>query len=687
MVRLAAAGNAHSSELVASDLHQLSRLHWICSGMLAALILCSVGLIGVISWRNRLLNQAHTNVNALVEDLTNTGQKLTAANELALAAMDEVRSQNLALKARDLDLNTQNARFNAALNNMSQALCMADANQQLIVCNVRFLELFGLSSEQTKPGMPMIDVFNSLAFSGHYETELVRAVCAEHTHLVLARRPGRFLKEIVDGQALSVSHQPMTEGGWVTTYEDVTEHRQAEARIRFMAHHDALTDLPNRLQFHNRMRALLNGNAPGGAQLAVLCLDLDNFKNVNDTLGHPAGDALLQVVAKRLLNCVRENDIVARLGGDEFAILQTAVDQPSQAALLAERIVESLCEPYDLGGHRAIIGVSIGIAITSVCDASPDALLKCADMALYRAKAEGRATFRFFEVGMDVQLSARREMELDLREAVARQELEVFYQPVLNLSDDRLCGFEALLRWRHAALGLVSPAQFIPLAEEMGLIIPIGEWVLQQACQEAARWPEHLKVAVNLSPIQFRSSNLVETVEQALSRSGMAASRLELEITETVLLQNNETVLATLHRLRAIGLSIVLDDFGTGYSSLSYLRSFPFDKLKIDQSFVREMLNRPDCQAIVRSIAELAARLNIRTTAEGVETEEQLKLVRDAGCAEAQGYYFDMPQPPASIRRWLHSVRHCRADDHLDPPIKDTVGPQPRSDHRLVATH
>ncbi len=652
LVHLSSAAYRRSGELASNDLTQLSHLHWIFSGVLLALIGCSLGLVLVLSWHNRLLSDAHNEVNGLVTDLTSTSQELSEANQRAHQAMEEVQLQNQILKARDLELHTQNARFDAALNNMSQALCMVDANQRLIVCNVRFLELFGLTCGVVQAGRRVADVFRAMSATGRYDPDLIEAVRVEQQALVFAHKPGRFLQEVEGGAALAVSHQPMTGGGWVATYEDVTERRHAEARIRFMAHHDALTSLPNRVLFHDRMEEILRLPPRRGERLAVLCLDLDYFKNVNDALGHPVGDALLEAVAARLRDCVRPEDLVARIGGDEFAILQSSPDHPVQAEALAQRIVETLCEPFDIDGQRAIVGVSIGIAVASDRNTSADLMLRNADMALYRAKADGRSRYRFFEAEMDAQMQARRAIELDLREAMVRDELEVWYQPIFDLVENRVRGYEALLRWQHHELGMIPPAQFIPLAEELGLITSIGQWVLQRATQDAASWPDGRKVAVNLSPMQIKSPHLIEAVEDALERSHLAADRLELEITESALLQDNETVLATLHRLRALGLRTVLDDFGTGYSSLSYLRSFPFDKLKIDQSFVREMATRPDCRAIVNSVADLAKQLGITTTAEGVETAEQLEQVRAAGCCEAQGYYFDGPRPAATLQAW-----------------------------------
>jgi diguanylate cyclase (GGDEF)-like protein len=399
-------------------------------------------------------------------------------------------------------------------------------------------------------------------------------------------------------------------------------------------------------------QALAQAGRDGG--FALHCLDLDHFKAVNDTLGHPAGDALLHAVSERLQACVREVDTVARLGGDEFAIVQAAIEKPEDAALLARRILEVVSEPYDLNGHRVAIGLSIGIAMAPGDGATCDKLLKGADAALYRAKGDGRGTWRFFEPEMDMRLQARRALELDLHAALANDELEVFYQPLFDLGKDRIGGFEALLRWRHPTRGMVSPAEFIPLAEEIGLIVPIGEWVLLNACIEASTWPDDVKVAVNVSPAQFKNGRLVRCVADALAASGLPARRLELEITETVLLNDSAATLATLHALRDLGASISMDDFGTGYSSLSYLRSFPFDKIKIDQSFIRNLAAADDgSRAIVRAVIALGQSLGMRTTAEGVETEEQLEWLRSAGCLEVQGYLFSPPKPAGHVPRLL----------------------------------
>jgi len=393
-------------------------------------------------------------------------------------------------------------------------------------------------------------------------------------------------------------------------------------------------------------------------KFAVLCLDLDDFKSVNDTLGHPLGDNLLCQVADRLRNCLREGDRVARLGGDEFAILQASTIEPAEITSLMARLIEVIGAPFDLEGHQVVVGVSIGVALAPTDAADPDQLLKLADMALYRAKAEGRGTYRFFEPEMDARMQARRVLELGLRRALSNGEFELYYQPVVNLESGQISGFEALIRWNHPERGIISPADFIPLAEDTALIVPIGEWVLRKACGEAARWPNHVSIAVNLSSVQFKRGNVTQAVMSALARSGLSAARLELEITESVLLLNSESTLNTLHQLRAMGVRISMDDFGTGYSSLSYLRSFPFDKIKIDRSFVHELSSNRDSVAIIRAIIGLGTSLGMITTGEGVETREELEFLKSEGCTEAQGFLFSQARPAEEVRALLahHAV-------------------------------
>jgi diguanylate cyclase (GGDEF)-like protein/PAS domain S-box-containing protein len=441
--------------------------------------------------------------------------------------------------------------------------------------------------------------------------------------------------------------------GYLVAIVDITERRRAEARIAHMAHHDGLTNLPNRELFQERLKQALEQAEPAHRRVAVLCVDLDLFKNVNDSFGHPIGDRLLKLVAERLRSEVRGNNLAARLGGDEFAVILAADVSPNEASDYAVRLIKLLSAAYDIDGMEVVIGASIGIALSPGDGASSEELMRNADMALYRAKADGGAVHRFFEREMDRQAQKRRDMELDLRRAFAGGEFELHYQPLVDIAADRISGFESLLRWRHPEKGMISPAEFIPVAEDIGLITPIGEWVLREACNEAVNWPADVKVAVNLSPVQFRSRNLVQVVISALAQSGLSPKRLELEITESIFLAETEANLAILHQLRELGVRISMDDFGTGYSSLSYLRSFPFDKIKIDRSFVKDLAERPDCVAIVRAISGLGRSLNITTTAEGVETIDQFDWLRAEGCNEVQGFLFSAARPAAEVAQLL----------------------------------
>jgi diguanylate cyclase (GGDEF)-like protein/PAS domain S-box-containing protein len=438
---------------------------------------------------------------------------------------------------------------------------------------------------------------------------------------------------------------------------DVTEQRRAEMeRARYeeqivhLAHHDALTELPNRALFCKKLDQALT-RVTGGERLAVLYLDLDRFKHVNDTLGHPIGDQLLKTVADRLCGCAREGNSVARLGGDEFAVIQTSLGEPSDAAALARRICEAVKAPYLIEGHQVVVDVSIGIALAPDDATDRDELLKNADVALYGAKAAGRDTYCFFEAGMKESVKARHDLERDLQTALAKGEFELLYQPIVNLRANAISAFEALLRWHHPVRGVISPSEFIPIAEESGLINSLGDWVLRTACAEAATWPDNIKIVVNLSPAQLRSNNLVPAVISTLAASGLPARRLDFEITESVLMQKTASTLDTLHQLRELGVRIAMDDFGMGYSSLSYLLSFPFDKIKIDYSFIKGLPDAANSVAIVRAVASLASSLNMTTVAEGVETEQQLEMVIALGCTEMQGHVFSPPRPAAEISR------------------------------------
>ncbi|OAS25504.1 diguanylate cyclase [Methylobacterium platani] len=471
---------------------------------------------------------------------------------------------------------------------------------------------------------------------------------------IVARLRGPLgLDVALDGHRVQVEMHSVPGEGVALVLEDVSARRAAESRAHDLARLDPLTGLPNRLKLREHLDAALARLEHNAEGCAVLLVDLDRFKPVNDTLGHPVGDALLQKVADRLRAMVRAGDTVARIGGDEFVVLQAGVSTPGEAQALARRVVDLVGRTYMIEGQLLSIGASVGVALAPADGQDADRLLKNADLALYRAKLDGRSTFRFFEPAMDARMQARRRLELDMRQALARREFELHYQPQLNLADERLVGCEALIRWRHPERGLVSPLDFIPLAEEIGLIVPIGEWVIRQACRDAAGWPQPLAVAVNVSPAQFKSDRLVETIVSALANTGLPAARLEIEITEGVLLQDNEKTLHTLHRLRDLGVRVSMDDFGTGYSSLSYLRAFPFDKIKIDRSFVADMEAKADGEAIIRAIAGLGRSLGMTTVAEGVETAEQLRRIRAEGCTDVQGYLISKPLASDDLLRLL----------------------------------
>jgi diguanylate cyclase (GGDEF)-like protein len=555
--------------------------------------------------------------------------------ETVRRAEREAARQNRVLKQ-------QNMRFDVAINNMSQGLCMFDRRQRLVVCNERYAQLYRLPPALTQAGTRLQDIIGHSSAHGMAP----RTTDNVDNRMVLAGNgiEGKDEVEFEDGRTISIHIRPMAGGGFVATHEDVTERRRTEAQVRHLARHDALTDLPNRAFLRDEMEGIAQ-RIKRGETLAVLCLDLDHFKTVNDTLGHAVGDGVLTTVAERLRKCARETDIVVRLGGDEFAIVAQSLGDSRDAAALAERVVRSIALPMDIDGNQVNAGTSIGIAMAPSDGEDAETLLRNADTALYRAKSEGRGNFHFFERGMDEALQHRRILEHGLKGALARSEFRLMYQPLIDLSTNRICCFEALLRWDHPERGTIAPSDFIPVAEETGLISSIGEWVLREACAEASAWPDDIRIAVNLSPAQFHQRGLVEHVIRALSASNLRPERLELEVTESLLLAETETTLQTLHRLRALGVRISMDDFGTGYSSLSYLRSFPFDKIKIDRTFVAGLEPGDESTAIIRAVVGLGQSLGMSTTAEGIETEAQLDAVRAQGCNEVQGYLFSPPLP------------------------------------------
>nr|WP_291577554.1 EAL domain-containing protein [Bradyrhizobium sp.] len=562
-------------------------------------------------------------------------------------------SQQHRLSEQELMLEKQ--RLDVAINNMTQGLLLYDSSERLIVCNRRYIEMYGLSSDVVKSGYSFRDLIAYRKQTGSFKGE-VDSFCANVLRNVAVGKITRSVVDTADGRSIQIVNRPLLGGGWVTTHEDITERRRAEERITHLAHYDALTDLPNRTLFRDYLEKQMARIEPG-EQLAVLYIDIDEFKSVNDTLGHLIGDELLKSVAASLSRCIRATDFVARLGGDEFAIIQTAVKDPADVIDLLNRIYGAIRAPNECLGHQVSTDASIGIALAPQHGADLDQILKNADLAMYDAKAAGRRIWRFFAPEMDARVKARRVLEMDLRQAILDGGLEVHYQPFINLRDNRITGCEALLRWNHPERGMIPPAEFIPVAEETGLIGQIGEWVLTTACAEAASWPGNIKLAVNVSPAQFKSDTFALKTIAALAASGLSAGRLELEITETVLIRDDEAALAILHQLREIGVRISLDDFGTGYSSLSYLQRFPFDKIKIDRCFVTNIAEPNGSASIVQAVVNIAAARNMTTTAEGVETQAQLDLLRTLGCTEMQGFLFSAAKPAAELKQLFRSPR------------------------------
>lgn len=572
-----------------------------------------------------------------------------------------------------------------AIEAMSDGFVMWDQDDRLVTCNQRFRDIYAVSAPFMIPGARFEDIVRQAVAAGQYDVpEHERGALVDEMIAMHRDASGSAERQLSDGRWILIRERRTADGGMVGIRADITALKSAheelaeanaranaaaaearrqnaalierEGQIRFLAHHDDLTRLPNRVLFRSRIDAALQAAAERGERLALLYLDLDRFKDVNDTLGHPVGDALLRAAAARLGHSVADDERVARLGGDEFAIISLAPNQPETAQALSERIIAELSTPYSILGHTIAASASVGIAISDGTELDADALLKQADLALYHAKAKGRGTYCVFTPDMDAHLRGRIELETDLRAALDGDQFHLVYQPIFDLADNALTGFEALLRWQHPERGLVSPATFIPLAEETRLIVEIGAWVLGRACADIADLPGGPRLSVNLSPVQLAVGDIIGVVRQVLERTGFEASRLELEITETALFDNNARNLEALRELKALGVGIVLDDFGTGYSSLSHLRLFPLDTIKIDRSFVREMVIRPDSAAIVDTIADLAGRLGMTTTAEGIETAEQQDVARRAGCTHGQGFFLGRPQPLEQARALAASL-------------------------------
>ena len=610
-------------------------------------ILVSLGTIGAACSTLLLLRALHRQFDMLTRQKT----ALSARNA-------ELTRVSVALKTSDAQLGATSRELETTLASMDQGLVMIDAGGVVAVSNRRAIELLGLP-----PGLmalrPLVERVSMLRFLA--DLLATNGVAGEHTATIVGgdRRPLVHERRLPEGRVLEVRCTKLSDdGGWVVTIDDVTTRRHAEQQVVFMARHDALTSLPNRVVFRERIE-LAVAQADRAVTSAVMCLDLDYFKNVNDTLGHPIGDLLLRAVADRLSACVRQADSVARFGGDEFAVIQVGPERAEDVAILAERIVEALSLPYEIDNHRVNISVSIGIAMIPADGSDADTLLKNADIALYRAKASGRRVYRFFEPEMDAILQERHKLELDLRAALDNSEFELFYQPLVDLTSGQITGFEALTRWHHPTRGLVDAREFILLTEEMGLIAPLGQWALQQACWQAAGWPPDVRVSVNLSAAQFIHHDLLGCVTKALGDAELPANRLELEIAEISLLRHGDEITGVLDALRNLGVRIAIDNFGAGYLSLRHLHGFSIDKIKIDRSFIRDLPGDKDAAAVVRAITTLGESLGLTTVAGGVERADQLARLRDDGCTEAQGFLFGAPRPaseiPDMIRRHLPS--------------------------------
>jgi diguanylate cyclase (GGDEF)-like protein/PAS domain S-box-containing protein len=541
-------------------------------------------------------------------------------------------------------------------NPVPMIVCALDG-EQILAVNDAAVEHYGYGHDEfCNLTIKSLQAFDSEAPWGDATSSDAQAA-RTWTHV---RADGALIDLAIYSRSLVYDTRPAL----LLTLMDITERKQAEARLAFLAQHDGLTGLANRRLLCQQMDEILLRTRRSTEKAALLVLGLDNFKSVNDALGRGTGDKLLRGVAERLRSTLRDEDVVARLNSDEFAVVQTALARPEDAAQLSRRLLEVVSDPYQLDGHSVVIGATIGIAMAPGDGDDSEKLLKNADMALSRAKTELRGSFSFFEAGMDARAQSRRKIELDLRDALQNDVLKPYYQPLIDLSSGRITGLEALVRWPDPVRGLISPGEFIPVAEETGLINALGVMMLRRACMDAARWPGDVRVAVNLSPAQFRTSDLLMIVTDALKQSGLSANRLELEITETLLLEKSSQVLASLHALRARGVRVSMDDFGTGYSSLSYLRSFPFDKIKIDQTFVRGLDANRDAQAIIRAIASLGKGLGVTITAEGVETEPEMSRLRAEGCHEGQGFLFSRARPNAEIVELLKA--QCNADAASD---------------------
>jgi diguanylate cyclase (GGDEF)-like protein len=568
---------------------------------------------------------------------------------------DTLQEQLSEALQRNQKLEQLNVCFEAALNHMGRGLSMFDADQRLVVCNQAYARIYYLPEELTRPGIAFADILryhmhrtggarvSDTGISSWIEDHVARLAQAGHREEI---------QNLPDGRVIRVTYQSLAGGGWVDMQEDITAQRQSDEKIKWLARHDTLTEIPNRFHFRERLEQQFECYDPR-LGFALHWIDLDHFKEINDKHGHLVGDGLLRSVACRLSNSLRAGDIVGRLGGDEFAILQVGVDREELADHLARRVLQNIRRPHDILGHRLLAEASIGVALAPKHGQDPEQLFASADMALYRAKSMGRGVQSVFAPA-SAEPAGASPLKAELQHAVEREELVLHYHPIVDLHEGRVSSFEALMRWKHPSRGMIPPSEFIPIAEETRLIISMGSWALLRACADAKKWPESMKVSVNLSAVQIECCDVFEIVTEALEATGLEPGRLQLEITETVLMRDRERTQEVLRKLHALGVTITLDDFGTCFATLNYLRSFPFKKIKIDRSFVRDIPEHHDCVAIVKSVADLARELNMRSVAEGVETAASLAAVRAAGYDEAQGFYFSPPVPVSAIERAIN---------------------------------
>jgi diguanylate cyclase (GGDEF)-like protein len=675
MERLRSEGARFTSEVFRAS-------HAVLTHRLISFVAASIGLAVVVgllllllSRQLTLLDRSNRRATSLNDHLSEVSGDLERASHALEASNAELAEQNRRLRENEQVIEKRNYQFQAALENMLEGLCMVEPDGRLTIVNQRLLAIYRLAPTSVRPGMAISDFLDELGRTGRVAPGTLNAIRQRHTAAAESRRANTFDLHLDDGAVVEVHEQPLVDGGWLVTHEDVTERRQAQLRVQHLATHDSLTGLPNRTQFNELLVAAM---ADRSEDVAIALIDLDRFKAVNDLYGHAAGDRLLELIADRFRAVARGRCIAARLGGDEFGLLVRGRNVRALVTNIAEEIIRRIREPFDLGAARVEIGLSAGIAVTPDDGLDTTTLQRNADLALYTVKSSRLNTFRFFDAEMGAALASRRSLEIELQRAIARNELVLHFQPIVATETARVVGAEALLRWTSPTRGAVSPEQIVAIAEETGLMASLGDWILGTAIATAASWPDHLSVAVNLSARQFRNPNLIHNVSEALARHDLNPRRLQLEVTETVLCEDDAG--AAMSELRSFGIRLSLDDFGTGYASMSYLTRFPFDRIKIDKSFVREAASRTDCRAIIDAVCGLAKTLGLDTVAEGIETADELEIVRAAGCGYGQGYYFGRPLPAPDFLALVSAAPNGRI---LAAPASDDVQPADSTDRRI----